>query len=140
LPKENRHDSFIADAAQDLQFRTKNGTIPMQKKIVVRFFRSGSGREPVREWLQELDRGDKRTIGVDIKTVEYGWPIGMPVCRPLGNGLHEVRSRISYRRISRVIFAIHASEMILLHGFIKKSQKTPTEEIALAQKRLKELQ
>ncbi len=111
----------------------------MNKKITVLFYRTEAGNEPVREWLLTLDKEDKRTIGVDIKTVEYGWPVGMPVSRPLGKGLYEVRSHISDKRISRVIFTIIDHYMILLNGFIKKSQKTPKVEIALALKRLKEI-
>ena len=111
----------------------------MNKKITVLFYRTGAGNEPVREWLLTLDKEDKQTIGVDIKTVEYGWPIGMPVSRPLGKGLYEVRSNISHKRIARVIFTIVDNTMILLHGFIKKTQKTPKEEIALALKRMKEI-
>ena len=93
----------------------------------------------MREWLLTLGKEDKQTIGVDIKTVEYGWLIGMPVSRPLGKGLYEVRSNISHKRIARVIFTIVDNYMILLHGFIKKTQKTPKEEIALALKRMKEI-
>lgn len=111
----------------------------MNKKITVLFYRTEAGNEPVREWLLTLDKEDKQTIGVDIKTVEYGWPVGMPVSRPLGKGLYEVRSHISHKRISRVIFTIIDHYMILLNGFIKKSQKTPKEEITLALKRLKEI-
>ena len=111
----------------------------MCKKIIVVFFRTEAGNEPVREWLLSLDREDKKTIGVDVKTVEYGWPIGMPVCRPLGKKLYEVRSNISHKRIARVIFTIIDQTMILLNGFVKKTQKTSKEEITLALKRLKEI-
>jgi phage-related protein len=72
---------------------------------------------------------------VDIKTVEFGWPIGMPVCRPLGEGLYEVRSDLSQNKIGRVLFYIDSeSRMVLLHGFIKKSQKAPTADLELARK------
>ena len=111
----------------------------MNKKINVVFFRTEAGNEPVREWLLSLDKEDKKAIGVDVKTVEYGWPIGMPVCRPLGKRLYEVRSNISHKRIARVIFTIIDQTMILLNGFVKKTQKTPKEEITLALKRLKEI-
>lgn len=111
----------------------------MNKKITVLFYRSEAGKEPVREWLLSLNKEDKQSIGVNIKTVEYGWPIGMPVSRPLGKGLYEVRSHISDKRIARVIFTIIDSYMVLLNGFVKKSQKTPKEEIALALKRAKEI-
>jgi phage-related protein len=97
------------------------------KILPARFFRTVSGTEPVRVWLKDLDKDDSRIIGGDIRTVEYGWPIGMPVCRPLKGyrGLWEVRSHISNGRIARVIFHISSGEMILLHGFIKKTQQTP---------------
>lgn len=111
----------------------------MDKKINVIFYKTEAENEPVREWLLSLDEVDRKTIGVDIKTVEYGWPIGMPVSRPLGKGLYEVRSNISNKRIARVIFTIVEHYMVLLNGFIKKSQKTPKEEIALAIKRAKEI-
>ena len=110
------------------------------KKITVRFFESAVGRKPVREWLLELSAQDRRAIGYDIETVEFGWPIGMPVCRPLGAGLWEVRSSLSRNRIARVIFCMWEGEMILLHGFIKKTQKTPQQDIALAEKRRKEIE
>ena len=97
----------------------------MYKKINVFFYKTPAGNEPVREWILSLDLEDKKILGSDIKTVEYGWPIGMPVSRSLGNGLYEVRSNISSKRIARVIFTIIDSYMILLNGFIKKTQKTP---------------
>jgi phage-related protein len=106
------------------------------KRIEVIFFRTGAGGEPVREWLRSLSPiEDRKQIGVDIKNVEFGWPIGMPVCRPLGDGLYEVRSSLTRNRIARVLFYIDArGRMVLLHGFIKKSQKTPPAEMELARK------
>ncbi|HEX6842914.1 MAG TPA: type II toxin-antitoxin system RelE/ParE family toxin [Stellaceae bacterium] len=101
-----------------------------------RFYRTAAGNEPVRDWLKGLSRDDRRTIGHDIGLVEDGWPVGMPVCRSLGGGLWEVRSDISDGRIARVIFLIRASHMVLLHGFIKKSQKTPEAELKTAARRL----
>ena len=109
------------------------------KKIAARFFVSSSGKLPVREWLLDFDADDKRVIGKAIQKVEFGWPIGMPYCRPLGRGLWEVRSSISSGRIARVLFAIRDGEMVLLHGFVKKTQKTPPQDIDLALQRLKEL-
>ncbi len=94
----------------------------------------------MREWLKELKPEDRRIIGLDIMRVEYGWPIGMPVCRPLKQGLWEVRSSISDRRIARVIFCVYNERMVLLHGFIKKSQKTPKPDLELALKRKKEIE
>ena len=98
-----------------------------------------SGRKPVRDWLLELTADDRRAVGYDIQTVEFGWPIGMPVCRPLGNGLYEVRSNLADGRIGRVLFCIIANEMVMLHGFVKKTQKTPAGDLALAIKRMKEI-
>ena len=109
------------------------------KKLPVVFYATGSGREPVREWLKSLDQGDRRVIGADILAVQMGWPLGLPLCRPLGEGLWEVRSTLPSRRIARVIFAFDAGEIVLLNGFIKKTQKTPADELALATKRLKEI-
>jgi phage-related protein len=92
---------------------------------------------PVRDWLLKLAPEHRKIIGEDIKTVEYGWPIGMPVSRPLGNGLHEVRSDLTNKTISRVIFTIYKNNMVLLHGFIKKDQKTSQKEMNIARSRLK---
>ena len=94
----------------------------MGKKINVVFYQTPSGNEPVREWLKSLSIEDRQNIGNDIKTVEYGWPIGMPVSRPLGNKLYEVRSSISDKRIARVIFTIIDHYMVLLNGFVKNSK------------------
>ena len=108
------------------------------KRINVRFYRSPGGREPVRDWLLELPREDRLVIGTDIKTVEFGWPVGLPVCRSLGNGVWEVRSSLK-NRIARVLFCIVADTMWLLHGFIKKQQTTPSRDIALAKQRMREI-
>ena len=108
------------------------------KKITVHFYKNLNGKEPVREWLLALDQENCKIIGIDIKTVEFGWPIGMPVCKPLGRGMYEVRSNLK-DNIARIIFCIEEDMMILLHGFIKKSQKTPDKEIELALKRKKEV-
>jgi phage-related protein len=116
---------------------TNNGTVlrvRTDKSLDVVFFRTESGNEPVREWLRGLDKADKRVIGNDIKTVQYGWPIGMPVVRKLEAGLWEVRSRLD-QRISRILFTVHDDTMVLLHGFIKKSQKTPKGDMQLAKNR-----
>lgn len=109
------------------------------KIIAVKFFRNDSGKEPVREWLLKLSKEDKKIIGSDIKTVEFGWPIGMPVCRPLKERLYEVRSHLNSHKIARVIFTLHRNEMILLHGFIKKTQKTSDADLELSKKRLRSL-
>lgn len=100
----------------------------------VRFFCTEAGNEPVREWLSELPRDHKRTIGAAIKTVQIGWPIGMPVVRKLEKGLWEVRIDLG-DTIARVLFTVDGSVMVLLHGFIKKSQKTPASDMAIAKQR-----
>ncbi|MEK6638381.1 MAG: type II toxin-antitoxin system RelE/ParE family toxin [Pseudomonadota bacterium] len=110
------------------------------KKIAARFFEAANGKRPVRDWILSLDPDDRRVIGKDIQKVEFGWPIGMPYCRPLGRGLWEVRSDISSGRIARMLFCIMGGDMILLHGFVKKTQKTPPQEIDLALRRKKELE
>ena len=110
------------------------------KKIQAKFYQNTNGKEPVKEWLLGLSKDDRIIIGKDIAVVEYGFPIGMPVCRSLGGSFYEVRSNISSNRIARVIFTIKGDFMILLHGFIKKTQKTPLNELNLAKLRAKEIQ
>ena len=110
------------------------------KPIPLAFWRSAAGREPVREWLNELPREDKRAIGRDIAKVQFGWPMGLPLCRPLSGGLWEVRSALPSRRQARVFFGFHDGMLIALHAIIKKTQKTPAEELVLAKQRLKEVQ
>ncbi len=104
-------------------------------RLKVVFYKSLNGKEPVRDWLKELPFQDKKVIGEDIKTVQFGWPLGMPLVRKLEPDLWEVRSNISIG-IARVLFTIQGEHIVLLHGFIKKSAKTPSEDLALAQKRL----
>lgn len=101
-------------------------------KLNVIFFRSDTGNEPVREWLKSLSKSDKKSIGEDIKTVQFGWPIGMPLVDHLGKGLWEVRIKLRLRRIARVLFFMDDNAMILVHGFIKKTQRTPKQELELA--------
>ena len=101
------------------------------------FCRTNGGGEPVREWLKGLAATDRRIIGEDIKDVEFSWPIGMPLVRSLGRGLWAVRSSLTGGKIARVIFCVDESRMVLLHGFIKKSQRTPQRDIDLALNRRK---
>jgi len=110
---------------------------PGLKRLPPRFYRSDGGREPVREWLKGLEAEDRKVIGEDIKDVEFSWPIGMPLVRSLGRELWEVRSSLPNGRIARVIFCIEQGRMVLLHGFIKKTRKTPQHDIDLALKRNK---
>ena len=108
------------------------------KRLPARFYRSDCGREPVRDWLKGLDADERRIIGEDVKDVEFSWPIGMPLVRSLGRELWEVRSSLPRGRIARVLFCVDRERMLLLHGFIKKTQKTPKRDIDLALKRMKE--
>lgn len=108
------------------------------KIIPVHFYAEESGREPVRLWLQELSSQDRKIIGRDIREVQISWPVGSPLVKPFGNGLWEIRSNLP-TRISRVLFVFHEGTIVLLHGFIKKTQSTPKNEIELAQKRAKKL-
>lgn len=107
-------------------------------RLTVRFFRESTGTEPVREWLKELPTDDKREIGADIKTVQFGWPIGMPVVDHIDGDIWEVRTRLA-TRIARVLFALDGNVMVLLHGFIKKERKTPKAELNQAKQRLKKI-
>ena len=103
------------------------------------FFVTSAGNEPVRQWLQDLPDGDRHAIGQDLMRVHWRWPVGMPLCRNLGKGLWEVRSTLVSNRIARVIFCLHDGELVALHGFIKKTQKIPPDDLDLAVKRKKEL-
>jgi phage-related protein len=105
------------------------------KRLPAYFYRSDSGREPVRDWLKGLEIEDRKAIGEDIKDVEFSWPIGMPLVDSLGRELWEVRSNLPRGRIARVLFCVERNRMVLLHGFIKKTQKTPQRDIDLALKR-----
>lgn len=107
-------------------------------RLQVRFFRTTSGREPVREWLRDLGKVDRRSIGEDVTTVQYAWPIGMPVVRKLDRDWWEVRTRLS-DRVARIIFTVQSDTIVLLHGFIKKSQKTAAVDLDVARQRLRQL-
>ena len=110
------------------------------KKIPAFFYRSAGGTEPVRDWLKGLDQADRRVVGHDIGKAEFGWPVGMPLCRALGGGLWEVRCNLPRGRIARVVFCIANARMVLLHGFEKKAQKIPASDLELARKRQKEIE
>ena len=107
-------------------------------RLTVRFFRESTGSEPVRDWLKRLPVEEKREIGSDIKTVQFGWPIGMPVVDHIDGDVWEVRTRLS-TRIARVLFVLEGNVMVLLHGFIKKERQTPKADLDIAKQRLKKL-
>jgi len=108
------------------------------RKIAVVFYRTRGGSEIVRDWLRVLDERDRNAIGLDLMRIQFRWPVGMPLCRPMGEGLWEVRTSLPSSRIARVLFCVVAERIVVLHGFIKKTQKTPDDELALARKRMKE--
>ena len=107
--------------------------------VPLRFWRSASGREPVREWLGDLPLDDRKVIGRDMAKVQYGWPIGLPLCRPLNDGLWEVRSSLPSKREARVLFGFHERMLIVLHAFIKKTQRASPADLSLARQRFKEI-
>ena len=109
------------------------------QKTPLVFYRSGSGKEPVREWLKALEAADRLVVGQDLMRAQWRWPVGMPLCRAMGQGLWEIRTELPSQRIARVLLCHHEGLLIALHAFIKKTQKTPDAELALARKRQKEL-
>ena len=109
------------------------------KRLAVHFYRSPGGTDLVRVWLKSLSAEDRQILGRDLRLVELGWPLGMPLCRPHGSGLWELRSNLSSNRIARIFFCAAQGKMVLLHGFIKKTQQTPQAELNLARARQKEI-
>jgi phage-related protein len=109
------------------------------RKIELVFFRNNTGSEPVREWLKGLDGVERRAIGTDLLRAQWRWPIGMPLCRPMGQGLWEVRTDLPGKRTARVLICFYDERLVALHGFIKKTRATPEDDLALARKRQKEL-
>ena len=109
-----------------------------QPILSVKFFRADGGNEPVREFLRGLRPNERKIIGTDIKEVQFGWPLGMPLVRKMGKDLWEVRSHLE-GRIVRVLFTVVGGQMVLLHAFIKKSRKTPRPDLELAKARKSQL-
>ena len=107
------------------------------KILEVVFYQTSTGNQPVKEWLKAQPKNTRKIIGEDIKTVQFRWPVGMPTVRPLGKNLFEVRSNLPDKRIARILFTIFEGYMVLLHGFIKKSEKTPQKEIDIARQRMR---
>lgn len=110
------------------------------RKVPVVFYRTSAGAEVVLDWLRGLSDADRAKIGQDLMRVQFRWPVGMPLCRPLSDGLWEVRTSLSGNRIARMFFCFTEGRLLALHGFIKKSQKTPDDELKLARKRQREFQ
>jgi phage-related protein len=110
---------------------------PVETRVV--FYRTAGGAELVRDWLRALPTADRQCIGRDLAVVQFGWPVEMPLCRSLGGGLWEIRSMLPSQRIARMLFFFHEGRIGVVHGFVKKTQKTPPEDLALARKRMKEM-
>jgi len=127
-------------AESNLPRSTVRGTVGRDqlKRIPAIFYRTEAGSEPVRSWLRAMDPKDRRLVGEDIKTVEFGWPVGMPTCRPMGDGLYEVRTRLPGSRMVRVFFYIDRRQrMVLLHGIVKKTRTTPDADLNLARQNMR---
>lgn len=114
--------------------------IPAPLKIPLVFFRSASGKEPARDWLKGLVQEERQAIGKDLLRAQWRWPAGMPLCRPLGDGLWEIRTDLPTRRTARVLICLYRGRLVALHGFIKKTRTAPEEDLTLARKRMKELE
>jgi phage-related protein len=110
------------------------------RKVELVFFRNDAGTESVRDWLKEMDEADRRAIGADLLRAQWRWPVGMPLCRPLGRGLSEVRTELLGNRTARVLICFYEGYLVALHGFIKKTRTTPVDDLTLARKRKKELE
>ncbi|HZL66817.1 MAG TPA: type II toxin-antitoxin system RelE/ParE family toxin [Candidatus Limnocylindrales bacterium] len=113
---------------------------PPPQKIPLIFFRTAAGSEPVRDWLKRLDEAERRAIGKDLLRAQWRWPVGMPLCRPMGSGLWEIRTDLPAKRTARVLLCLYREHLVALHGFIKKTRATPDEDLAIARKRQKELE
>jgi phage-related protein len=114
--------------------------VPKQlPEIPVRFYRTAAGKEPVLDWLRSLDKEDRHRIGTDLMRVQVGWPIGMPLVRSLGEGLWAVRSDLPANRTARLLLCFHEGVLIILHSFIKKTQKTPAADLEVARRRMREV-
>src|ERR1700692_4817784 len=107
------------------------------RKVPLIFYRSRQGTEPVRKGLKGLPEAERHAIGKDLMRAQWRWPVGMPLCRPLGNGLWEVRTDLPAKRTARVLLCHYRGRLVALHGFIKKTRATPDDELALARKRQK---
>jgi phage-related protein len=108
-----------------------------ERPLNVIFYQTNAGNEPMRQWLKSLPAEERKSIGADILSVQYAWPVGKPLVDNLGDGIWEIRSRLP-NHIARTLFAVIDEEIVLLHGFIKKQQRTPPDELTLAKKRKKE--
>jgi phage-related protein len=114
--------------------------VPQPRKIPLMFFRTKTGNEPVLAWLKGLPEDERRAIGQDLLRAQWRWPVGMPLCRPMGDGLWEIRTDLPTKRTARVLLCLYRYHLVALHGFIKKTRATPDEDLDLAGRRRKELE
>jgi phage-related protein len=113
---------------------------PQPHKTPLVFYSSPAGAEPVREWLRNLPTAERHAIGRDLLRAQWRWPVGMPLCRPLSDGLWEIRTDLPTGRTARVLICLYREHLVALHGFIKKTRATPEKDLAMARKRVKELE
>jgi len=111
--------------------------MPLHHPLRVIFFRTEGGNEPVREWLRNLPKNERTSIGEDLKTLQFRWPLGMPLVRHLENNIYEVRTHLP-NRIARTLFFVHEESLVMLNGFIKKTRQIPVDELKMARKRMRE--
>ena len=116
------------------------GESPRLLKTPLVFYRTPTGREPVREWLKGIDGAERHATGRDLLRAQWRWPAGMPLCRPLGNGIWEIRTNLPSNRIARVLVGYFRGYLVALHGFIKKTPQTPNADLAIARKRRQEFE
>ena len=112
---------------------------PKPQKIPLIFYRTTAGNEPVREWLKGLDEVERQAIGKDLLRAQWRWPVGMPLCRQMGDGLWEIRTDLPTKRTARVLLCLYRKHLVVLHGFIKKTRATPDSDLVTTHKRQKEL-
>ena len=112
----------------------------MNNKILLVFYKTGAGGEPVRDWLRSLPKPHRELIGQDLATAQYGWPVGMPICRPLKQGLFEIRTTLPDKTQSRVFLCQSGDVLVALHSVIKKTQRTDPTDLTIARSRMKEVE
>lgn len=113
---------------------------PTPQKMPLIFYRRAGGTEPVRDWLKALPEAECHAVGWDLLRAQWRWPVGMPLCRAMGSGLYEIRTDLPTGRTARVLICLHADHLVALHGFIKKTKRTPVDDLELARKRRMEVQ
>lgn len=116
---------------------TKLTKLKSPPKLDAFFYKTEMGAEPVKEWLLALTKTDRKQIGSDVSYVQFKWPIGKPQVDHLRGAIWEIRTTLK-TRIARILFAVEGNNMLLLHGFIKKTQATDKNDIDLAEVRYKD--